>query len=281
MFDTVEEKARLRRQMSERAIALAMKGQWKEAIAVNQSIIEVVPTDVDTYNRLGKAYMELGELVQARESYIKALEFDPTNAIAQKNLERISQLEDLRVAVKNDRSKVSPDFFVGELGKTGVLNLQKLGSSAVLAKMTPRDKVNLKLQGHNIVVENEQGEYLGLIEPQHGNRLAKLMEGGNKYTAAIYSLNNNRAKVFVRESFQAPSQSGKLSFSTKVAEDFQPHVKDTLLRHSETDEELLEEEGEAEDIDLEEGELLPTGFSIFEAGTYMDEMADDELLDEE
>jgi hypothetical protein len=281
MFDTVEEKARLRRQMSERAIALAMKGQWKEAIAVNQSIIEVVPTDVDTYNRLGKAYMELGELVQARESYIKALEFDPTNAIAQKNLERISQLEDLRVAVKNDRSKVSPDFFVGELGKTGVLNLQKLGSSAVLAKMTPRDKVNLKLQGHNIVVENEQGEYLGLIEPQHGNRLAKLMEGGNKYTAAIYSLNNNRAKVFVRESFQAPSQSGKLSFSTKIAEDFQPHVKDTLLRHSETDEELLEEEGEAEDIDLEEGELLPTGFSIFEAGTYMDEMADDELLDEE
>jgi hypothetical protein len=281
MFDTVEEKARLRRQMSERAIALAMKGQWKEAIAVNQSIIEVVPTDVDTYNRLGKAYMELGELVQARESYIKALEFDPSNTIAQKNLERISQLEDLRVAVKNDRSKVSPDFFVGELGKTGVLNLQKLGSSAVLAKMTPRDKVNLKLRGHNIVVENEQGEYLGLIEPQHGNRLAKLMEGGNKYTAAIYSLNNNKAKVFVRESFQAPNQSGKLSFSTKVAEDFQPHVKDTLLRHSETDEELLEEEGEAEDIDLEEGELLPTGFSIFEAGAYMDEMADDELLDEE
>jgi hypothetical protein len=281
MFDTVEEKARLRRQMSERAIALAMKGQWKEAIAVNQSIIDVVPTDVDTYNRLGKAYMELGELVQARESYIKALEFDPSNTIAQKNLERISQLEDLRVAVKNDRSKVSPDFFVGELGKTGVLNLQKLGSSAVLAKMTPRDKVNLKLRGHNIVVENEQGEYLGLIEPQHGNRLAKLMEGGNKYTAAIYSLNNNKAKVFVRESFQAPNQSGKLSFSTKVAEDFQPHVKDTLLRHSETDEELLEEEGEAEDIDLEEGELLPTGFSIFEAGAYMDEMADDELLDEE
>ena len=281
MFDTVEEKARLRRQMSERAIALAMKGQWKEAIAVNQSIIEVVPTDVDAYNRLGKAYMELGELAQARESYIKALEFDPGNAIAQKNLERISQLEHLRVDVKNDRSKVSPDFFVGEVGKTGVLNLQNLGSSAVLAKMTPRDKVNLKLQGHNIVVENEQGEYLGLIEPQHGNRLAKLMEGGNKYTAAVYSLNNNKAKVFVRESFQAPSQSGKLSFSTKVAEDFQPHVKDTLLRHSETEEELLEEEGEIEDTDLEEGELLPTGFSIFEAGTYMDEMADDESLDEE
>src|SRR4030042_5343971 len=131
MFDTVDEKARLRRQMSERAIALAMKGQWKEATAVNQSIIEAVPTDIDAYNRLGKAYIELGEWTQAREAYTKALEFDPNNTIARKNLERIAQLEGLQVDMKNDSSKVSPDFFVGELGKTGVINLQKLGSSVV------------------------------------------------------------------------------------------------------------------------------------------------------
>jgi hypothetical protein len=43
---------------------------------------------------------------------------------------------------------------------------------------------------------------------------------------------------------------------------------------------LLEEE-EGEDGDLEEGELLPEGFSIFEAGAYMDDMVDDELIDEE
>lgn len=280
MFDIVEERARLRRRMSEQAIALAMKGRWKEAIAVNLSIIEVVPTDVDAYNRLGKAHIELGELAQAREAYTKALELDHHNSIARKNLERVSQLENLHVAIQNDRSKVSPDFFIGEVGKTGVVNLQKLSSSAVLAKMTARDQVYLKVQGHKIAVENEQGEYLGLLETQHGNRLAKLMEGGNKYTAAIYSLDNNKAKVFVRESFQHPTQVGKPSFSTKV-EDFQTHIKDTLLRHGETDEELLEEEGEVEDVDLEEGELLPDGFSIFEAGAYMDEMGDDELLDGE
>lgn len=281
MFDTTDEKARLRRQMSERAIALAMREQWKEAIAVNQSIIEVVPTDIDAYNRLGKAYMELGGWKQAREAYTKTLELDSNNAIARKNLERIAQLENLRVNVKNDSAKVSPDFFVGELGKTGVITLQNLAPSKVLAKMTTRDKVYLKQKGHNVVVENEKGEYLGLVEPQHGNRLAKLMGGGNKYTAAIYSLDNSKAKVFVRESFQSPGQAGKLSFPTKGAEDFQPHVKDTMLRQSETDEELAEDEGEAEDADLEEGELLPSGFSIFEAGAYVDDMVDEELMDEE
>lgn len=281
MFDIGEEKARLRRQMSEQAIALAMKGQWKEAIAVNQGIIEVVPTDVDAYNRLGKANIELGELAQAKEAYTKTLELDAHNAIARKNLDRIYQLESLKIDIKNDRSQVSPDFFIGEIGKTGVINLQKPGSSTVLAKMTARDQVYLKLEGHKVVVENEQGEYLGQLEAQRGNRLAKLMEGGNKYIAAIYSLDNTRVRVFVRESFQHPSQEGKPSFPTKIAEDFQAHVKDTLLRHGETDEELLEEEGEAEDAEPEEGELLPDGFSIFEAGSFMDEMADGELLEEE
>jgi Flp pilus assembly protein TadD len=76
MFDITEEKARLQRKMSEEAITLAMKGQWKEAIAVNRSIIEVVPTDVDAYNRLGKAYIELGEFDQAKEAYQKALKLD-------------------------------------------------------------------------------------------------------------------------------------------------------------------------------------------------------------
>ncbi len=278
MFDISDEKARLQRQMSEEAIALAMKGRWKEAVAVNQSIIEAVPTDVDAYNRLGKAYIELGEFALAKEAYTKTLELNPHNNIARKNLDLLAQKESSRVSKKKARSKVSPNFFIGEMGKTGTVTLQKMGSNAALAAMTVSDRVNLKLEGHNVVVENEHGENLGILEPQHGNRLAKLMEGGNKYEAAISSLDNSKAKIFVRETFQHPDLAGKHSFPTKMAEDFQPHVKDTLLRDSE--EELLEEE-EGEEVELEEGEMLPDGFSIFEAGVYGDDMADEEFADEE
>ena len=181
MFDISEEKARLQRQMSEEAIALAMKGRWKEAISVNQSIIEVVPTDVDAYNRLGKAYIELGEFGQAKEAYAKTLELSPHNAIAKKNLEMLSQKENTRVAKKKARSKAPPRFFIGEIGKTGMVSLQKSSSGAALAGMTVSDRVYLKVVGHNVLAENEQGEKLGTVEPQHGNRLAKLMAGGNKY----------------------------------------------------------------------------------------------------
>jgi len=54
-----------------------MQGRWKEAIAANKSLIESFPNDVDAYNRLGRAYMELGEYSRAREAYGRTLELDP------------------------------------------------------------------------------------------------------------------------------------------------------------------------------------------------------------
>ncbi len=281
MYDTLDEKARLRRQMSEKAITLAMKGQWKEAVAINQSIIEVIPTDVDAYNRLGKAFMELGDLTQAKNAYNKALELDHNNSIAKKNLNRLEQMEITKVKIKDTRPKATPDLFIGEVGKAGVVNLTQLAPPLVLTKVMAGDKINLKVSGNHLVAENEQGEYLGAVDNQHGFRLAKLMNGGNKYAAAVVSLDTNKMRVIIREVFQDPNQVGRLSFPAKALEDFQPHVKDTLLRHGETDEDYPEEEGEGDETELEEGEVLPEGFSIFEAGVYMDGMADTEMLDEE
>ena len=87
-----EEQVRLRRQRSKQAIALALQGQWREAVEVNKSLTESFPNDVDAYNRLGRAYMELGEYSQAREAYSRAIELDPYNTIARKNLHRLAYL---------------------------------------------------------------------------------------------------------------------------------------------------------------------------------------------
>ncbi len=277
MPDREEDKARLRRKASQEAIALAMQSRWREAIAVNQSILELFPTDIDAYNRLGRAYMELGEFARAKEAYTRALELDPNNSIAQKNLQRLSLLPDSQVSVKKERREVAPTLFIGEMGKAGVVNLQNLAPQEVLAKMAAGNKVYLKLRGQQLVVENEQGEYLGLVEPPHGLRLAKLIKGGNKYAAAIVSIDNDSAKVIIREVYQHPSQAGRLSFPVKALEGFQPHIKDTLLRHEALEEEVLEE---AEYAELEEAELVPEGFSIFEGVTPSEEvMAEDEFMD--
>jgi tetratricopeptide (TPR) repeat protein len=280
MPDREEDKARLRRKASQEAIALAMQSRWQEAVIVNQSIIELFPTDIDAYNRLGRAHMELGEFAKAKDAYNHTIELDPYNSIAQRNLQRLSLLPNSKVKVKEERREASPDLFIGEMGKAGVVNLQELAPKKVLAKMAAGNQVYLKVRGRQLVVENEQGEYLGLVEPPHGFRLARLIEGGNKYAVAIVNIDNNNARVIIRETFQHPSQIGRLSFPVKAVEGFQPHVKDTLLRHEAVEEEALEE---GEYAELEEGELIPEGFSIFEGVAPDEEPAieEEEFIEEE
>jgi hypothetical protein len=159
-----------------------------------------------------------------------------------------------------------------------VVHLQNLGPREVLARMAAGNPVHLKVKGQQLVAENEEGEYLGLIEPPHGFRLARFIEAGNKYTAAIVNAGSDGAKIIIREVYQHPSQFGRPSFPVKAVEGFQPHVKDTLLRHEAGEEEALEE---GEEMELEEGELIPEGFSIFEGVSPEEEtITEGDLLDE-
>jgi hypothetical protein len=219
-----------------------MQGRWREAAAVNKTIIENFPNDVGAYNRLGRAYMELGEYALAREAYGKAIELDPYNAIAQKNLHRLSHLERAMASSEGDLRKAEPQYFVEEIGKAGVVNLYNLAPREVLARVVSGDKVYLRASGVDLVMENGCGEYLGQVEPRHGRRLIKLMEGGNRYTAAIVSSAEDRMTVIIREVYQDPSQAGRLSFPSRDLESPRPYVNNRLLRRG-YGEEFAEESG--------------------------------------
>jgi hypothetical protein len=225
-----EEQVRLRRQRSKQAITLAMQGRWREAVAANQEIIANFPTDFDAYNRLGRAYIELGEYKLAKEAYERAIELDPYNIIAQKNLNRLSYLRKAAASPEADSDHVEPQHFIEETGKTGVVDLHRLAPREVLAKMVAGDRVYLKVNGSGLSVENGRGEYLGQVEPKHSQRLVKLMAGGNRYSAAIVSSAEDRVTVIIREIYQAPSQAGQLSFPPRAAESLRPYLSDKMLR---------------------------------------------------
>ena len=264
------EQVRLRRRGSKQAIALAMQGRWREAVAANISLIEGFPDDVDAYNRLGRAYMELGEYSQAREAYSRAIEVDPYNAIAKKNLDRLSHLEGAAVGSGGDTPKVEPEHFIEEVGKAGVVNLGRLSPPDILAKMMAGDRVNLRVEGAGLTVESAHGEYLGQVEPKHGQRLVKLMEGGNEYTAAIVNSTAEMVTVIIREVYQHPSQVGRPSFPSEGSEDFRSYVGDRLLRRELEYEEALPEEPGYTIVGGGETEFLP------EEPPIIDEVDNDE-----
>ncbi len=250
------ERTRRRRQSSKQAIALAMQGRWREAAVANKSLLESFPSDADANNRLGRARMELGEYSLAREAYERAIELDPYNTIAQKNLNRLSHLGET-VATGGSFHKVEPQQFIEEVGKAGVASLCRLAPPEILAKTVAGGRVNLKMGGPGLIVENNRGEYLGLVESKHGQRLVKLMEGGNEYTAAIISSTEGVVTVIIREVYQHPSQAGRLSFPLKGAESFRPYVGDRIIRRELEDEGALSGKLSYTIVGGDETEVLP------------------------
>lgn len=235
-----EEKARLRRELSKEAITLAMQSRWDQAARVNRSILEVFPTDVEAMNRLGKALTELGQYAEARSAFKSALEIAPHNTIARRNLERLTLLRDSKARAPGEPKSVRPDLFIEATGKAGTTTLVNLASGEKLAKLSAGDPVALKVGGNVLSVESLTGEYVGRVEPRLAARLLKLMEGGNKYTAAVTSNNAREVTVIIREVFQHPSQRGRIAFPAKGTEGFRPYIRGGLMRYD-----LAEEEDEA------------------------------------
>ncbi len=226
-----EERARLIRQNSKRAIALAMEGRWREAVAANRAILEAYPMDVDALNRLGRAHLELREYNEARAAYQRARELDPYNSIADRNLKRLASLEAEQGNGQDEAERpAEPRYFIEETGKAGVVRLVNLAPRQVLAKTVAGDRVNLAASDGNLVVTDGAGTVLGWVEPRHGQRLARLMAGGNRYLASVVSASENGLSVMIRETYQDPSQAGQLSFPSRGVDNLHPYVSEKLLR---------------------------------------------------
>jgi hypothetical protein len=246
-----EDAVRLKRQGADQAIQLALESKWEEAAALNRTLLDAHPADVDAWNRLGKSLLELGRYRDASEAYGKALELDPVNSIAKRNLERLSAIKDEEEPRRPEATaKVAQDLFIEEVGKSGVTVLQGISADA-LARLTAGDEVYLKPSDELLTVENVQGDTLGNLEPKLALRLRRLIEGGNKYAAAVKSVNDTEAELIIKEIYRDPSQT-RLSFPAVGGEGVRPYIKESLLRFgADDDDEEIEEAEETEDWDTE------------------------------
>jgi tetratricopeptide (TPR) repeat protein len=241
---------RIKRQLAEQATALAAAGQWTEAADANRKLLEL-GADAESENRLAKALWELGELGNAREHYQAALALDPTNRIAERNIDRLRTLlvaAGEKTVPAQDGSKAPVRIFVEETGKTGFAHLIDLPDPKKLAQVNPGDSVELSPEGNRLIAVSN-GMRIGVVEPRVAARLLKLIADGNKYLAGVTSLGAQDVRIIIREVYQDPRNYGKVSFPTAAkSTDLRPYTKGTLLREDEELEEDLEDDVEDEEI---------------------------------
>jgi tetratricopeptide (TPR) repeat protein len=241
---------RIKRQLAEQATALAAAGSWTEAADANRKLLEM-GADAESENRLAKALWELGELGSAREHYQAALALDPTNRIAERNIDRLRTLlvaAGEKTVPAQAGSKAPVRIFVEETGKTGFAHLIDLPDAKKLAQVNPGDSVELTPEGNRLIAFSN-GMRIGVVEPRVAARLLKLIADGNKYLAGVTSLGAQDVRIIIREVYQDPRNYGKVSFPTAAkSTDLRPYTKGTLLREDEELEEDLEDDVEDEEI---------------------------------
>ena len=244
---------RLRRQLVEQAIAAATKAEWETAVDLNKRILELGP-DSEAENRIARAYWEMGELATAREHYQSALALDPTNRIAERNINRLRMLmaeAGKKTVPAQQGSKAPVSIFVEETGKTGFAHLVDLADPKQLAQVNPGDAVEMAPDGPRLEAKSN-GTHIGYVEPRVAARLLKLLAEGDKYTAGVTSIGERDVRIIIRETYQDPANYGKVSFPTAAkVSDMRPYTKGTLVREEmdlEEELELDEEDDEIEDI---------------------------------
>ena len=227
----------------EEAIAAALESRWAAAVAINEALIERHGADEETYNRLGKARSELGALAQALDSYRSSLELNPLNLIAQKQVRRIAALLEARARPAAASGAIDVDLFSEEPGKSGRTTLTPpRGGGVVGVAVAPGDTVELIASGTQLLAETSRGVALGAMESKLSHRLRPLMETGNRYSAAVARVEDERIELIVREIFQAPENSRKSSFPVSRSarrDDFRPYAKDSLLSERGVDDEVF------------------------------------------
>ncbi len=257
-FPEIESKAssatnqvRYKRQLAETAISQASQAQWADAAETNRKLIALGP-DAESENRLAKALWELGELGAAREHYQTALALDPTNRIAERNIDRLRMLlveAGERTVPAQEGSKASVSIFVEETGKTGFAMLHELADPRKLAQVNPGDAVEMTPEANRLIAWSN-GVRIGVVEPRVAARLLKLMADGNKYSAGVTSLGDKDVRIIIREIFQDPRNYGKVSFPTAAKlTDLRPYTRGTLIREEMDLEEDLEDDDEDEGIE--------------------------------
>ncbi len=236
-----DEKMRIRRRLQEKAIELAALNRWQEAAELNQQLLRV-GEDVETYNRLGKALFELGKYAESHRAYQNALRLNAANPIARKNVARLESLLARGITeapiTRSTRQQVDMRMFITETGRTALTSLVDVQRGPAVDALITGEKVELRVDGKMVYVFDLDGNLIGRIEPKLSHRLVELMNGGNRYLAAVVQSDSRNVRILIREVYQDPSQRGRVSFPGKLGEGA------TILSSLRFDdyEDLLEEE---------------------------------------
>lgn len=194
--------------LQQEAIKAAVNRNWNEAISLNEKILESLPDDIPTLNRLGIAYSMIGENKTATKHFESVLEIDSHNPIAKNNLYRLKNNKESGLA----NPYLQTVSFIEEPGKSKVVPLVSQGEPKVFSKLNIGEPVELAPSKHKVKVSDAKNEFVGYLPDNISHRLLELIKAGYKYKTVMKSINPKAPQVFIQETYASKKLKGVPSF---------------------------------------------------------------------
>lgn len=238
-----------KRQLGELARQAAFDGNWEEAVELNLRIVAQSEKAPEAFNRLGRAYISLGKLDDAKDAYTKALRADAANLIARRNLQRLEVLRG-QSGSTTEITRPGPmsrtGVFLEEVGRTWVDELVNPGEAVLLADITSGEQLVLSEENDRFVVRRANGTRVGEIEPKTGLRVIQLIRSGNRYEIYALGMTGQTLRFILREVHRDPVNKTTVSFPRQITS--RAYLRDRdLLRQRDESEFFLFDEDEDDD----------------------------------
>lgn len=247
-----------KRQMLEEAVNVSLTGEWERSLDVNDQFLERFPRDAEALNRKGRAFLELGRLQESWAAYSEALNVDPANMIARRNLQRLEMLANADTTIpQNDEIASSPraGVFIEEIGKTWVDELTRATEESILATVSPGERLTFEVKGTSVIVVSGTGTHLGELEERIARRLIDLVNAGNRYEMYALGMSGHSLRFILREVFRDQSNQGVTGLPRQNRAIFDlMREREILSQREEGDFTFGDEEDLADDTEDEEEE---------------------------
>jgi hypothetical protein len=275
------------------ATQLALKGEWKKAITANKQILSINKSDVSALNRIGKAQLELGKLKDSKKSYTKALQIDPLNAIARRNLKELEQMKDAKTlqgkkqSTSNLEKLVRNEILIQTASRSAEFVIDKPNSRAI-QNLVPGTELNIIASTNGIEITNIRKVSLGSIEPRSSMRLKTCIDAGSKFEVIFKDNFEKTGIIQILETHRDPSVVLETPFIHSIVESERSKILADVMLYSEDENAELGLEDNWASIDMsdddetvEEENLTNEGFQTIDTNASDDDDDDDDDTDEE
>lgn len=212
--------------LTQQAVRVALEGKWQEAIEINLKILENEPNNIDSLNRLGRAYLQLSNFSKAKKIFKDVLDLDPVNQIAQKNYALAKDHIIIKIQDVPDAKR-----FVKEPGTTTecAFTLSSRNSSA--NDFYPGESLELKFTRKEIQLYKGE-RLLATTESDIADKLCEVKKQHGVLTVNFLAGKDKNIRVLIHSSIPA--------FKAERQE-IRPYIKKGSLEEPELEVELSEE----------------------------------------